>query len=75
MKKRGQWGLVEEDASTTHAHAKVRDKAQGPRSSIQPYIRQNSCQLFELSAQFNRHQRPPKEKVSPKAMYLPGFSS
>ena len=25
----------------------------------------------ELSAQFNRHQRPPKEKVSPKAMYLP----
>ena len=30
MKKRGQWGLVEEDASTTHAHAKVRDKAQRP---------------------------------------------
>ena len=30
MKIRDQWGLVKEDASTKHAHAKVRDKAQGP---------------------------------------------
>ena len=44
MKNRDQWGLVDEDASTTHAHAQVRDKAQDPPWSNQPYKRRNSGQ-------------------------------
>ena len=51
MKIRDQWGLVNEDAVIPCKACRFVIRLEGPRSSIQPYIRQNSSQLFELGAQ------------------------
>ena len=65
MKIRDQWGLVDEDAFIPCKACKVVIRLEGPRSSIQPYIRQNISQLFELGAQLIPSPQTIKRKICP----------